>query len=88
LVGVASDVPRAFITGDVAVSGLGVLGSELVRLMFIVLKVSEVFRTEQQADVRLADGKGTTMHLRLTLAESKEFEPGMQFTFEIEPILP
>jgi hypothetical protein len=24
----------------------------------------------------------------LTLAESKEFEPGMQFTFEIEPILP
>lgn len=54
--------------------------------MQVTLKVVEVYRTEHGADVHLADGEGKILHLKLTLEDSRGFEPGELFKFTIEPV--
>ena len=51
--------------------------------MILSAKCTEVYRTEQQADVRFSNGDGDSIHLRMTLEESKEFEPGRRFVVRI-----
>lgn len=51
--------------------------------MILSLKCTEVFCTEQQADVRFSNQQGSSMHLRMKPDESKQFEPGQQVVVRI-----
>jgi hypothetical protein len=59
--------------------------------MLLILKVEHHWASEgvTQVQLRGVDEPGTTVTLRITdRQEAKQFEPGTQFTFDIEPILP